>query len=283
MPQCVYESKANRRLHRGDGNAPRYGYVLSQPSRVNGHRPRFAEVRRAWEKAQVLAARYRIRHLLLAEPWETALTAERARELNAGPWGGELQKKKNGSGRTKERYFATGAAMWDKGRSRNYSIPLLTLQPIQIVPEGSTMFACPKRKLNDMIKEQALTAEKLEKSLARRHADVRDFEARLRFDFNATVVMMTAANGPGSCLFVDFQVMVDPVAGGIYHLDFDRCSLWKGSEEWQFTKKYRRECLTNLESYKDNLLGLRTTRQGPRPVTALEDERRKSRRRKKKD
>ena len=45
-------------------------------------------------------------------------------------------------------------------------------------------------------------------------ADLREFEARLHFDVNATATMPTDAHGPGTCRFREFRVTIDPVGGG---------------------------------------------------------------------
>ena len=175
----------------GDVDA-RYGCVLSQPSRINTYRPRFEEVRRAWEMAQELSAAYGIRHLSPAEPWEVELTEALAGKRNSCPWGGALQQVRKGTGRRREKYCATGTVLHEQARNENYTLPLLTIQPIQIVPEGSLMLACRSRQRKQLAEVQSLTAETLARSLTHRTsrrrssavADLQEFEARLQFDFN---------------------------------------------------------------------------------------------------
>ena len=48
-----------------------------------------------------------------------------------------------------------------------------------------------------------------------------EFENRFQFDLKATIVLMNSVEG--CCRHKDFQVVIDPGTGGIYHLDFDRC------------------------------------------------------------
>ena len=53
----------------------------------------------------------------------------------------------------------------------------------------------------------------------------------------------------GSCLRSDFQVFIDPLAGRIYHIDFDRCFQWKKQKLGSWGR-----CTGALKSYVECLI-----------------------------
>lgn len=86
----------------------------------------------------------------------------------------------------------------------------LVVQPIEVAPDRSIVVkkAVSSTWLSS-VPLLSLASERL------------DFERRLQSDLNATLVLLNSAEG--RCLHKDFQVVLDPGTGGIYHLDFDRC------------------------------------------------------------
>ena len=89
------------------------------------------------------------------------------------------------------------------------------VQPIKLYSKHSILFKCFWK--HDLLKQA--------KTLQFHSAFVDDyvFRERLRWDLKKTTEMMMDNSNHSQCLLSDFQLVIDPIARNIIHIDIDRC------------------------------------------------------------
>lgn len=225
--KCLYGSRADG-LHRTTAR-PHHGYLVAQQNRPQ------EVIAEGWDLARDLEAQFAIRHLFLAAPRRMNCTAGLVARL----------------GRDAKLSFVATKQTADQDRWRKTQ---LIVQPVELAPENSILFGCYRVK-------KAAAYAALENYFAAHYpgrsaaAGRREFAAQLQFDHNATVRMLTSPEG--ACMANDFQVLVEPGTGRIYHLDFDRCHVIPQFEPQQISLRMLRTCVDDLNSFLHRLIAKR--------------------------
>jgi len=214
--KCVFgsnasESKSSNSLSNSNSNSIgstqtqiRYGYTISQQSYRNQS---FEHLFEATELAQRLSDTFRINHLLQGPPRRFHISQEQIHEKGLD---------KHTDQRRRVRFVPT-----DPDDLNN---TLLIVQPIQLAPANTLAFNCAKGKkllfkaLDDYLASANATATATATTLQPSRLE---FATRMLTDLDASLKMLNSTMG--SCLKYDFQILIDPETGRLYHFDIDRC------------------------------------------------------------
>mmetsp|Transcript_11185 Transcript_11185/g.12810 ORF Transcript_11185/g.12810 Transcript_11185/m.12810 type:complete len:414 (-) Transcript_11185:223-1464(-) len=89
----------------------------------------------------------------------------------------------------------------------------------------------------------------------RNGTELQRFKEQLQLDIDALEKMLWKR----SCLTIDFQILVDPWTGRIYHYDFDRC--WQSVNYPAVFKRMREDILRQVKRFTDVLLKIHHRRE----------------------
>ena len=247
--KCLFESIIN---NNNSLSHDRYGYLIAiERERKIGSMADYLSLnKQGWDKGHELASKFDIKHLMLTEPH--LIDTDLRLEISKEPYFGTLSKER--------RHTSTPNNHEDLTKHNHQ----LIVQPIQLAPEGSYLFGCSKAKLrnaktslgnidwDNTVFSAAKGKEQNEEQF------LQQFETQLRQDLNAT--LRTLWSSEGFCLWADFQLLIDPYKGSIYHLDFDRCFLHKG----YFSDPSRQTlCQRALLEHADELMNTVRSHFGP--------------------
>jgi hypothetical protein len=243
--KCVFSSNASEQIDsNGNSNSSassgqtRYGYTISQQSHRNQS---FNDLVKATDLAQQLSDTFHIRHLLAGQPRKFNITEEQIYRKGLH----KMVKHTDQSRRV--RFVPTDSSDLDNTQ--------LIVQPIQLAPTNALVFGCA-------LKKKRFAKKALENYLANANANANatgmqasrlKFAERMLTDLDASRKMVNSTMG--SCMKYDFQILIDPKAGSLYHFDIDRCfakNFPEGDKGWGWDK-----CFKSVHRYLNSLIDSR--------------------------
>jgi hypothetical protein len=262
--KCFFPSRTNRqrldehrrRIHSSNINSTRtrtqqqptttpYGYLVSEYVSKKSD-DQWVAILDGWTLAKELSKNFSIRHYLRAAPEKLQCDKDCMRILlGASP-------RSHGGDKMRNHPLQRASKNAKKNKSRKMAASTtLIVQPLEVASSDAILFGFSYSNRNtdamDTMKELFSSRDStLFSPLS--GSKLMEFEKRLRFDFNATVAALMDNSTGGHCLRKDFQVMVDPHTGSIYHLDFDRC----------FEHKPMKFCPPGLQAFAGALLSQRS-------------------------
>ena len=208
-----------------------FGYVVAQ----EGHRSQdLASISRAIDLAYQAETEFGIRHLYQGPPQQVNCTIELLQELN--------RKRSAINATLGTRHFDyVGTQTYDDFDKRTIThCPPLIVQPIRLASPKFILFYT----LYDSKRNHAY--DQLEQYFGNQTTPLQKNELitlqkRLNDDLKATKDMLDE----WGCLLKDFQILVDPDTGTLYHLDFERC--------WE-TKPHDKKAIFWLKHFTNSLV-----------------------------